>query len=419
MLESKGRPLAPGDVMVLVRRRNDFAARAGAGAEVARRAGRRPGPAGADRAAGGAGPDGAGRRAAAAAGRPDLRQPADQPAGRPVGRQPDGARDRPARRAVGGAARPRRRNAPTGRRPGSSSPLCCAASITSRRTRCSPRRSAGWAGAPGCSRGWGRKPPTRWTNCWPPRWPTQRKHPPSLQGFLHWLRQSGAEVKREQEAAGGTGAHHDRARRQGAAGAAGDPAGHHRAAAGRGRDRLGGRPADRTRACRSGRRARKCVAPPSPAARRGRRAADGGAQPAAVRRADARGGPAGDLRLADQREPLADACWYRLVARGFAALEAEAGPFAALGRHGAASATPQVASTPDAWQPAASRASAPTCRLGLARRRLAAAPPPAEPGRPVPLAPSRPEDAALGPVPPAASPLAEREPAAGGSCAAS
>ncbi len=31
-----------------------------------------------------------------------------------------------------------------------------------------------------------------------------RPHPPSLQGFVHWLRRSGAEVKREQEAAGGT-----------------------------------------------------------------------------------------------------------------------------------------------------------------------------------------------------------------------
>lgn len=30
----------------------------------------------------------------------------------------------------------------------------------------------------------------------------ERKHPPSLQGFLHWLRQGGAEVKREAEAAG-------------------------------------------------------------------------------------------------------------------------------------------------------------------------------------------------------------------------
>ena len=30
-----------------------------------------------------------------------------------------------------------------------------------------------------------------------------RTHPPSLQGFVHWLRQSGAEVKREAEAAGG------------------------------------------------------------------------------------------------------------------------------------------------------------------------------------------------------------------------
>ena len=29
-----------------------------------------------------------------------------------------------------------------------------------------------------------------------------RMHPPSLQGFLHWLRRSGAEVKREAEGAG-------------------------------------------------------------------------------------------------------------------------------------------------------------------------------------------------------------------------
>ena len=30
----------------------------------------------------------------------------------------------------------------------------------------------------------------------------ERRHPPSLQGFLHWLRRGGAEIKREQEAAG-------------------------------------------------------------------------------------------------------------------------------------------------------------------------------------------------------------------------
>jgi len=33
----------------------------------------------------------------------------------------------------------------------------------------------------------------------------ERRHPPSLQGFLHWLRQGGAEVKREAEAAGAGG----------------------------------------------------------------------------------------------------------------------------------------------------------------------------------------------------------------------
>ena len=43
-----------------------------------------------------------------------------------------------------------------------------------------------------------------------------RAHPPALQGFLHWLRQSGAEVKREAGGGRHPGAHHDGARRQGA-----------------------------------------------------------------------------------------------------------------------------------------------------------------------------------------------------------
>ena len=53
-------------------------------------------------------------------------------------------------------------------------------------------------------------------------------------------------------------------------------------------------------------------------------APDGGAQPAALRGADPRRGPAGGLRLADAGAALDDACWYRLVARGFDALPARA-----------------------------------------------------------------------------------------------
>ena len=50
------------------------------------------------------------------------------------------------------------------------------------------------------------------------------------------------------------------------------------------------------------------------------------------------------------------------------------------------------------------------CRHGSAARRTGSpTPPPAEPGRPQPLAPSRPEGVDLGAVPAAASPLAERD----------
>ena len=87
-------------------------------------------------------------------------------------------------------------------------------------------------------------------------------HPPSLQGFLHWLRRSGAEVKREAGGAGQPGAGDDGARRQGIAGAAGDPAGHHVAAAGRGIDPVGDGSGDRASTCRSGRRGGSCAAPP-------------------------------------------------------------------------------------------------------------------------------------------------------------
>ena len=69
MLESKGRPLGPGDVMVLVRRRNEFGRALVRALKALRRAGGGPGPPGADRPAGGAGSDGARRCAAAAAGR--------------------------------------------------------------------------------------------------------------------------------------------------------------------------------------------------------------------------------------------------------------------------------------------------------------------------------------------------------------
>jgi ATP-dependent helicase/nuclease subunit A len=99
---------------------------------------------------------------------------------------------------------------------------------------------------------------------------------------------------------------------------------------------------------------------------------------------------------------LDDTCWYRLVERGFKALPAEL----VDGRWRYA--------TPQKVAPGAA-VSEPTLRSGEALPGWVgtapdwrAAPPPAEPARPERLAPSRPENVELGPVPPTATPLARR-----------
>jgi ATP-dependent helicase/nuclease subunit A len=98
------------------------------------------------------------------------------------------------------------------------------------------------------------------------------------------------------------------------------------------------------------------------------------------------------------RRALDDACWYRLVERGFDALPAVSDGGArryavpqldAPEGSPSPSAVPPVAQLP-AWH---------------------AEPPPPEAQHPVRLAPSRPENAELGLVPAAASPLAARDPA--------
>ena len=96
------------------------------------------------------------------------------------------------------------------------------------------------------------------------------------------------------------------------------------------------------------------------------------------------------------RGELPDSCWYASVARGFARLtDAPEGDFA---RFASAQTTradePRLAAAAPASLP-------PPAFLG--------SPPPAEPARPMPLAPSRPEGVALGPVPASASPLARIE----------
>ena len=107
------------------------------------------------------------------------------------------------------------------------------------------------------------------------------------------------------------------------------------------------------------------------------------------------------------RRGLPDTCWYNLVARGFELLEAVDEPFAAwdgqLRRLSSAQRAPVKAPgrAVQGVRPALPR------WLGCAPEWRSATPP-AEPAGPARLAPSRPEGVELGSVPAAASPLAER-----------
>jgi ATP-dependent helicase/nuclease subunit A len=228
----------------------------------------------------------------------------------------------------------------------------------------------------------------------------QEQHAPSLQGFLHWLRQSAAEVKREQEAAGGV------VRIMTAHGA-------------------------------KGQEARLVILPDTTGLPPPERGIDWGADPltgqavplwaprkeqhcraiAELRAAAAARQTEEHNRLlyvaltraqdrllicgAANRQAPSDRCWYSLVAEGFALLEPEATPFApwdgTVLRHAMPGTVTQR------------RPESPAVAPSTALPDWIAAPPPAEPDRPMPLAPSRPDDAALGAVPPSASPLSERD----------
>ncbi len=234
-----------------------------------------------------------------------------------------------------------------------------------------------------------------------------RLHPPSMQGFLHWLRRSGAEVKREQEAFGGT------VRVMTVHGA-------------------------------KGLQAPLVILPDTTALPQ----QDSGILwapdpetglevPLWAPRQELRCGAAETLRAAarshctaehnrllyvaltraedrlvvcgwEPRKSVPPDSWYALVQEGFAALDAESVAFPfwqgqALRYHraqmaapdrveqvaeaGIAAPLPGWAGTAPSWRPVA---------------------PPVEPLRPHPLAPSRPDGVALGPVPPARSPLLAR-----------
>jgi ATP-dependent helicase/nuclease subunit A len=236
-----------------------------------------------------------------------------------------------------------------------------------------------------------------------------RAHPPSLQGFLHWLRRSGAEVKREPEAAAGS-----LVRVMTVHGAKGlqaplvilpdttslppdegpilwatDPA------------------TNRDVPIWSPRRELRCAA----AQRLRDQAKDRRMEEynrllyVALTRAEDRLVVCGW----QTRRSLDDACWYRLVERGFDELPAVSEAFGTwdgeLRRH----STPQRAEpdrgTPGRTEPGIVELPAWAGRAPDWR----ALSPPAEAGQPERLAPSRPEGVEFGPVPAAASPLAARE----------
>lgn len=220
-------------------------------------------------------------------------------------------------------------------------------------------------------------------------------HPPSLQGFLHWLRRSGAEVKRESEAAGSL------VRVMTVHGAKGLQAPlvilpDTTALPPEDRSILWATdPATRTEVpIWSPRREVRCAAAQrlrDDAAVR-RMAEHNRLLYVALTRAEDRLVVCGW----QTRRALDEACWYRLVEAGFEALPA------AMDGDVKRYATPQLV------EPRRAEATGHAQSIVALPDWLGRAPP-AEPGRPQRLAPSRPENAELGPVPAAASPLAARD----------
>jgi ATP-dependent helicase/nuclease subunit A len=234
------------------------------------------------------------------------------------------------------------------------------------------------------------------------------RHPPSLQGFLHWLRRSGAEVKREPEAAGNL------VRIMTVHGAKGLQA-----------------PlvivpdttalpmddgsivwADDAVTARAvplwaPRKEFRCVALDRlrAAGRQRQMEEHNRLLYVALTRAEDR------LLVCgwQTRKSVPDESWYTLVRRGFEAAGAEAEPFGPW--DGEVLRLYSVQSVPAALPTVSTQvdhAGALPGWVGLAHAWMPA-PPPAEPARPMPLAPSRPEGVDLGPVPAAESPLAERD----------
>lgn len=242
-----------------------------------------------------------------------------------------------------------------------------------------------------------------------------RNHPPSLQGFVHWLRQSGAEVKREAEGASGV------VRVMTVHGAKGLQAPLVILP-----DTTALPPDDGPILWGEDRQTRRLV--PLWAPRKEFRCA------AAARvRAEATARRieeynrllyVGLTRAEDRllvcgwqtRRPMPDGCWYRLVEAGFARLGAESVPFDAPEGPGDGGwggsllryASPQIA-VPEQAARSAQRLMAPLPPWAGSAPDWRAAPSPPEPPRAESLAPSRPEGVEYGPVPGSDLPLAVRD----------
>ncbi len=107
-----------------------------------------------------------------------------------------------------------------------------------------------------------------------------------------------------------------------------------------------------------------------------------------------------------------DTCWYSHVARGFEALGADAAPFDVIAEPWEGERCSHA--SPQSGDPTRDRSAAAIVPHSLPAWAGAApgwhpSPPPPEPALPQPLAPSRPEGVELGNVPQAASPLATRD----------
>lgn len=107
------------------------------------------------------------------------------------------------------------------------------------------------------------------------------------------------------------------------------------------------------------------------------------------------------------RRPLPEGCWYSLVARGFDVLAAAGEPFALWPGELRRLVSPQGATVKTSDRPRPGIHPSPPGWLGSAPEWRSASPP-AEPALAARLVPSRPEGVELGTVPAAASPLADR-----------